>query len=70
MGTAVTRVPWASLIRGARFPIIELTSIGEARRITPEVGFEYTSRWPPREIGTQPTPMNDCVVRGEMCLCV
>lgn len=70
MGTAVTGVPWASLIRGARFPIIELTSIGEARRITPEVGFEYTSRWPPREIGTQPTPRNGCVVRGEMCLCV
>ncbi|EOY19731.1 Receptor like protein 15, putative [Theobroma cacao] len=59
----VTGVPWASLIRGARFSIIELTSIGEARRITLEVGFEYTSRWPPREIGTQPTPRNGCVVR-------
>ena len=70
MGTAVTGVSWASLIRGARFPIIELTLIGEARKITPEVGFEYTSRWPPREIETQPTPRNGCVVRGEMCLCV
>ena len=70
MGTAVTGVPWASLIRGARFLIIELTSIGEARRITPKVGFEYTSRWPPREIGTQPTSRNGCVVRSEMYLCV
>ena len=70
MGTAVTGVPRASLIKGARFLIIELTSIGEACRITPEVGFEYTSRWPPCETGTQPTPRNDCVVRGEMCLCV
>ena len=63
MGTAVTGVPWASLIRWARFPIIELTSIGEVRRITPEVGFEYTSRWPPREIGTQPTPRNGYVFK-------
>ena len=70
MGTAVTGVPWASLIRGAQFPIIELTSIGEVRRITLEVRFEYTSCWPPREIRTQPTPRNCCVVRGEMYLCV
>ncbi|EOY00148.1 Gag protease polyprotein, putative [Theobroma cacao] len=70
ISTPMTGVPWASLIRGARFSIIELTSIGEARRITPEVGFEYTSRWSPCETGTQPTPRNGCVVRGEMCLCV